>query len=93
MARTGLLNAFYNTEYVKSLHCNYPGEPHTIPYTKKELSEAFRGRSGCLAVSSGQGGKICSRRQRSFRKMSSLGGKPETSRGKCNGDLTNVFVC
>ena len=48
----------------------------------KKSSEAFRGRSGCLAVSSGQGGKICSRRQRSFRKMSSLGGKPETSRDK-----------
>ena len=44
----------------------------------EKLSEAFRDHSGYLGVSSSQGGKICSRRQRSFKKMSSLGGKPET---------------
>ena len=60
-----------------------PESPYNSLYEKyKELSKAFRDRSGCLAVSSGQGGKISSRRQISFRKMSSLGEKPETSRDK-----------
>ena len=48
----------------------------------QEVEWNFSSHSGCLAVSSGQGGKICSRRQRSFRKMSSLGRKPGTSRDK-----------
>ena len=57
-------------------------QPNQYENTHGACTVSIPESSGCLAASSGQGGKISSRRKRSFRKMSSLGGKLETRRDK-----------